>query len=308
MMFSGYPANLLQARLDFTSFNAMRLGSPFAYAVGLAILFCRNQGSLQNVVACQVASYVVALALAYGLLFAKVRIRFAWEPRASRSLLTFGLKTQFGNVSDYVNRSADQLLLSLFVAPRELGLYAVAVSLVSAVLFFPQAAAVVTLAAGASEQGGEASRVIARLFRTTLVWLILACSALFLAAPRLILVVFGPAFVRSALACRILLPGMVAMGLNQVLYDGARALGQPILPSYAQGFAAMVTLLGLFATLPRFGFIGAAMVSTVAYAATLALMLTFCRSRLHIGLADLLGLRGWRGRTIAVAGRSSEEA
>jgi O-antigen/teichoic acid export membrane protein len=306
MMASGYPASLLQARLDFAFFNLIRLGSPFVYAMGLAILLWRNQGSLQNVVVCQVVSYATALAISYGFLFAKVRIRFAWEHRACYSLLSFGLKTQFGSVSDYVNRSADQLLLSLFVTSRELGLYAVAVSLVSVVLFLPQAAAAVALAAGSSAQPDEANRVIARLFRTSLVWLILACSALFITAPWLIRIVLGPAFVRSALACRILLPGMVAMGLNQVLYDGVRALGQPSLPSYAQGFAATVTLLGLLAALPRFGFIGAATVSTVAYLATLLLMLVFCRSRLQWSPTDLLGIRALRGPMLMLSGSSPE--
>ena len=114
-------------------------------------------------------------------------------------------------------------------------------------------------------------------------------SALFLAARWLVLFVFGPGFARSAAAARILLPGMVAVGLNQVLYDGARALGDPALPSYAQGFAAGITLLGLFLALPRFGFIGAAWVSTVAYTATLAAMLILYRWRLRFQVKTLLG-------------------
>jgi len=289
IMLGGYPVNVLQGRLRMGSFNVTRTVPSCAYAIGLIVLFAFRKASLLGVVACQIAANATALVSCHWALLRTVRLRFAWEPRALFDLLRYGWKTQFGNISDYVNRSCDQLLLSLFVAPHELGLYAVAVSMVSGVLFVPQAAAAVTLAAGSNAQPTGASRVVARLFRTSLVWLIITCSALFLGAHWLVLFVFGPSFARSAVAARILLPGMVAVGLNQVLYDGARALGDPALPSYAQGFAGGITLLGLFLALPRFGFIGAAWVSTVAYTATLAAMLILYRWRLRFQVKTLLG-------------------
>jgi len=289
-----YPASLLQGQLDFTSFNLIKLAFPFAYAMGLALLFWLGHVSLQGVVVCQIVAYGLALAFGYGLLLAKVRIRFVWQSHACLGLFSFGWKTQLGSVSDCINRWSDQLLLSLFVPPRELGLYAVAVTVASAVLLIPQGLAIVTLAAGSNQEGAEAGRVIARLFRASLLWLLPTCFALFLAARWLTILVFGPAFEDSALACRILLPGTVALGLNQVLYEGARALGQPAIPSYAQGAAAAVTLLGLYLFVPRFGFIGAAMVSTVAYSCVLILMLALYRFRLRLSLADLLGVGGVR--------------
>jgi O-antigen/teichoic acid export membrane protein len=292
---AAYPASLLQGRLDFTSFNLIKLAIPFAYAMGLALLFWLSKVSLQGVVVCQIVAYALALAFGYGLLCARVRIRFVWESRACLSLLNYGWKTQLGNVSDGINRWSDQLFLSLLVPPRELGLYAVAVTAASAVLLIPQGLGIVTLARASNEEGAEAGRVIARLFRASLLWLLPTCFALFLAARWLIILVFGPAFEGSALACRILLPGTVALGLNQVLYEGARALGHPAIPSYAQGSAAALTLLGLYLLVPRFGFIGAAMVSTVAYSSVLILMLVLYRFRLRLSLADLLGVGGVQG-------------
>jgi O-antigen/teichoic acid export membrane protein len=191
-------------------------------------------------------------------------------------------------VSSYVNRSADQLVLSLFVAPSELGLYAVAVTMATAVGLFPQAAGIVTLAAGSSSNSNETRKIIGHSFLASLVWLSIMCSLLFILAPALIKLIFGSAFARSATACRILLPGAAALGLNQVLYDGARSLGEPALPSYAECFATVVTFLGLWAFLPRFGFIGAAIASTLAYVSSLGLMLFLCRTRLRIGLRDLV--------------------
>jgi O-antigen/teichoic acid export membrane protein len=288
VILGGYPGNLLQGILDLSSFNLIRTTAPLVYAGGIAVLFFLHRPLLREVVGFQILGYGLALGIGYWFLFKKVPIRFAWNGGACLSLVSYGWKTQLGNVSSYVNRSADQLVLSLFVAPSELGLYAVAVTMATAVGLFPQAAGIVTLAAGSSSNSNETRKIIGHSFLASLFWLIIVCSLLFILAPALIKFIFGSAFARSATACRILLPGAAALGLNQVLYDGARSLGEPALPSYAEGFATVVTFLGLWAFLPKFGFIGAAIASTLAYVSSLGLMLFLCRTRLRIGLRDIV--------------------
>jgi O-antigen/teichoic acid export membrane protein len=92
----------------------------------------------------------------------------------------------------------------------------------------------------------------------------------------------------SGLACRILLPGSIALGLNQVLYEGARSLNDPALPSHSEGLAVVLTCLGLSVLLPRFGFLGAAIASTLAYTSSLAFTLALYRLRLRFPLRMLL--------------------
>lgn len=288
VILGGCPASLLQGALDLSSFNLIRTIPPLVYAGGVAVLFSLHRPVLREVIGCQILGCGLAFGIGSWILFKKVPIRFVWDSEVCLSLFRYGWKTQLGNVSSYVNRSADQLVLSLFVAPSELGLYAVAVTTATVVGFFPQAAGMVTLAAGSSSNSVEARKIIGHSFRASLFWLIVVCSLLFILAPVLIKLIFGSAFARSATACRILLPGAAALGLNQVLYDGARSLGQPVLPSYAEGFATAVTFLGLWAFLPKFGFVGAAIASTLAYVSSLGLMLVLCRSRVRIGLRDLV--------------------
>ena len=75
-----------------------------------------------------------------------------------------------------------------------------------------------------------------------------------------------------------------------MLYEGARSLNDPILPSYAEGLAVFLTCLGLYVLLPRFGFLGAAIASTVAYSSSLVFMLVLYRLRLRFPLYELLGV------------------
>lgn len=288
-MLGGFPSSLAQGRLDLLSFTLLRGIAPAIYASGLAVLILRSHATVSEIVGVQIAALCLAVGAALWVAFGRMRVRFAWSRTACGDLLRFGFKSNLSSVAFYVNQRLDQLLLSLFVAPRDLGLYVVAVALASAAGFFPQAVGAVTIATGSNLDPEAARLMIARSFRLTLGVLAAGCGALFLICPWLISLGFGPSFSAAATACRILLPGTVALGLNQVLYDGARALEEPLLPSYSEGVSIVVTIAGLLLLLPRFGFLGAAIASTMAYTSSLVFMLGLARSRLNLGLRDLVG-------------------
>ena len=180
------------------------------------------------------------------------------------------------------------MALSLFVPPRQLGFYAVAVTLSTAVTVFPQAAGIVTFSRGSSQNSDDAKETIGTSFRASLTWLLLCSSALYALSPFLIRLVFRSAFEGSIVACRILLPGAVMIGLNQVLYNGSSALGRPGLPSIAEGVSMAVTAVGLYLLVPRYGYIGAAIISSIAYTTSFLLMLVLAQKHLGLSLRTLL--------------------
>ena len=289
LMLSGYPGNILQGSGMMGLFNLTRLASVVTYVVGLALIWWLHRATIFNVVVAQVAGIAIAVVVGYTLLFAKLKPGFDWKPEVATALARFGFKAQITNLTNYFNQRVDQLIMSLFVKPTELGLYVVGVTLATSVTFFTQAAGIVTLTRGSSQRHGSTQSVIGTSFRISLVWLAFGCAVLFLAAPWLITTVFGVRFAGSIVACRILLPGMVAIGLNQVLYNGASALGKPALPAYAEGAGMVVTAVGLALLLPRWGYIGAAVVSTTAYFVALAVMLHLLRTRAGFDLKVLFG-------------------
>src|SRR5437870_3219712 len=145
-------------------------------------------------------------------------------------------------------------------------------------------------ALGSNLNANEAGRIISRSFQACLVCLGLGCSLLCVIVPWLIPFAFGRDFGGAVLACRILLPGAVALGLSQVLYDGARALGHPALPAHAEGCSLIVTLGCLYLLVPRFGFVGAALASTLAYGTSLVAAFVLLKRRAGLGWRDLVGL------------------
>lgn len=295
LIFSGFPANLFQGLQDLLRFNLIRVLAPFTYCAGLLGLYVAHRGDLNSVIGWQVAGYVAALALGLAMVWSLLKPGLQWNKTAIPHLIHFGFRTQATNLANYFNQRIDQLILSLFVPPEQLGFYAVAVTLSIAVTVFPQAAGIVAFSRGSSQQREDARATIGSSFRASLLWLLVSCSALYLFAPFLIRHVFGGAFDGSIVACRILIPGALMIGLNQVLYNGASALGRPGLPSFAEGVSMAVTAVGLYLLVPRFGYIGAAIVSSIAYTISFLVMLGLGHWLLGLNLGVLLLSKPTRG-------------
>lgn len=285
---SAFPVSLLQGMGDLRRFNLLRLMAPTCYALGLLALILLRYASLKAVVGTQVVGYVAAVVAGMGIVYRSEKLAFSWRAEVAEKLLSYGLKTHLANLASYLNQRVDQLILSLLIPAQELGLYAVAVTLAMSVSFFSVGAGLVTFSRGSRESDLEAKRTIGRSFRGSLVWLLLGCGALFFAAPFLITTLLGSEFVGSTVACRLLLPGVVALGLSQVLYNGANALGEPALPTYAEGAGLAATGIGLVVLVPRYGYVGAAIVSSVAYIVSLGVMLFIAAGRLRLGFRELL--------------------
>jgi len=288
VILSVYPANLFQGLQDLPRFNLIRVFAPLIYAAGLIGLYLARRNNLSAVIFWQLFGCVVALVLGVVLVVTVIKPKLQWNPVAIPTLFHFGTRVQTPNLGWYFQQRIEQLFLSVLGTPPQLGLYAVAVTLSTTVMVFPQAAGIVTFSHGSGQGIQEAKTTIGRSFRASLLWLLVCCTAIYIVAPILIRVVFGPAFEGSILACRILLPGAVAMGLNQVLYNGASALGKPGIPSVAEGISTVVTAVGLYLFVPRYGYIGAAAISTVAYTISFLLMLGFVRQLLGLRIRDLL--------------------
>jgi O-antigen/teichoic acid export membrane protein len=291
LILGSYTASLFQGQQDLLRFNIIRVVAPFTYAAGLAGLYLAHLASLKFVIVSQMTGYAVSLALGWAMVWRVLRPRPKWNASAIPRLIHFGFRTHITSLANYFNQRIDQMLLSLLVPPRDLGFYVVAVTLSTTVTMFPQAAGIVTFSKGSSQHSEDAKATIGASFRASLIWLVVGCSGLFVLSPFLIRFVFGPAFDGSILACRILVPGAFMIGMNQVLYNGASSLGRPGLPSFAEGTSMAVTALGLYLLVPRYGYIGAAIVSSIAYTVSFLVMLGLAHRELGLSLWVLLGAR-----------------
>ena len=198
--------------------------------------------------------------------------------------VTFGLKTWLGTIALLANARVDQLVMITAVAPRELGLYAVAVTLAGASTLLTSAISpplITRLSEGHTELVPQALRIT--LAATVLLNLVLA-----LACPFLLPALFGDGFRDAVPMAAVLLVAAVPFAGTSVLTATLQAGGAPIIPSIAEGIALVITGVGLFVLLGPLGGLGAAIVSVLSYSASFGYQLVMVRRRIPAPLSEYL--------------------
>jgi O-antigen/teichoic acid export membrane protein len=200
--------------------------------------------------------------------------------RLAREGVRFGLKSWLGGLAQLANLRLDQLLMIPLVAPRELGLYAVATSVSGASTILTGAITpplMTRVAAGETE-------LLPRAVRIVVVSTVAFNILLGLVTPVLLSVLLGPQFDGAIPMALVLLVGTVPLVAAGVLSAGLQADGAPMIPSVAELIALVITVVGLLLLLPRFGGMGAAIVSLVAYSVTFLVQLVMARHRSGVPL------------------------
>ena len=265
-LLQGYQLALLQGAGRFRSWNMIRLFSAAAYLV-LLVIFSIGGLTLRGALLAQVGSMALTTTIVSYLSYQVWgRGHPKFEVSLLRPLFTFGVPTALAGVSHLAITQLDQLLLTQFVSPAELGLYIVAVSLSWAIL--PASQAVSSVAYSHMAQTTERSKQTHTTRRSLALtfWLLLAAGVIgaFLAEP-LILLFFGRAYKGAVLPFRILALAVPFLGGNQIMGNLLRGTGRPMLAGLCEVIGAVLTVILLTALLPFYGITGAAIASLVAY-------------------------------------------
>jgi O-antigen/teichoic acid export membrane protein len=255
----------------WTAITAFRLIP--ALGAGLAIVILFITGSM-TVSAVAIATIVtVILGVCSGLPALKGIGRLRVRPDLLRLAIPFGLQTWLGTLAVLTNGRLDQLLMIGLVSPRQLGLYAVAVtasSLSNQIAYSLSSPLLSRVAAGERQ-------LVARSLRITLGFVVMANATLALLIPFVLPWVFGSHFREAVPMALILLAAAVPLCVTSVLSPAMVADGHPRIPATAEGLTLLITVPGLLLVLPSMGAIGAALVSFVAYSANAAVQLRGAR-------------------------------
>jgi O-antigen/teichoic acid export membrane protein len=264
----------LQAR-DLQRWNLVRMTQP-AVAL-LAIVALWRLGLLTLDIALLVLGLSMMAQLGYAYWSCR---RAALAPgRADagliRPLTLYGVAQIAALTPTVLNAQLDQLVLSQTVPPADLGRYAIAVSLTS--LPVPLVAALGNVAFPRLASERAMSRANHQLQRFAVIGSASIAAGLLLplalVARWLIPLVFGSAYAGVIPLMWILTPGAIFLACGQVVGDLLRGRNRPIIVAWAQGLAALFTVVLLLVLLPIMGVAGAAIASTIAYGVALVAML-----------------------------------
>jgi O-antigen/teichoic acid export membrane protein len=266
----------LQAR-DLDRWNVVRVTQPVLGLIVVGALWRLRLLTLDNALVVLAGTMLLQLCWAYvccrrtGLVPGHAQVRLV------RQLATYGAAQIAALTPGALNAQLDQLVLSQTVPAADLGRYAIAVSLT--LLPVPLVAAIGNVAFPrlASEQTVTASTH--RMQRLAVLGSAGMAAGMLVplaaVAYWLVPLIFGEGYRGAVPLLWILTPGGIFLACGQVTGDLLRGRNRPIVEAWAQGLAAVFTVVLLFTLLPVVGVYGAAIASTVAYGIALAAMLRY---------------------------------
>jgi O-antigen/teichoic acid export membrane protein len=264
----------LQAR-DLNRWNVVRVSQPLLSVAAMVALWSLRLLTLHSALIVLAATMVLQLGWAYRCCRLTGLAPGRPQTVLIRPLAAYGVAQIAALTPAALNGQLDQLVLSQTVPPADLGRYAIAVSLT--LLPMPLVAAIGNVAFPRL----AARRVVTEGTRRLQLLAILGSAGLSaamlipLAAAAYWLVpwVFGTGYRGAVPLLWILTPGAIFLACGQVVGDLLRGRNHPAVVAWAEGLAAVFTVLLLLILLPVLGVAGAAVASTVAYGLALAVML-----------------------------------
>lgn len=217
-----------------------------------------------------------------------VRLLVGQRPEFSlpimRAGMSFGFKSWVGGLAQTLNGRLDQFLMITAVAPRVLGLYAVATTLASASGVVTAAISPPLMArVGGGEHGLMAMAV--RIMLVTTIGLNLVLAAI---TPLLLPLLFGPEFRAAVPMALLLLAAQVPLTGSTVLSSGLQAAGHPLIPTVAECLSLVITVVGLAILLGPLGGIGAALVSVGSYSISFTFQVIAASRRINAPIRTFL--------------------
>jgi O-antigen/teichoic acid export membrane protein len=188
-----------------------------------------------------------------------------WENSVVRSTLSFGLKGHIGNMLQFFNYRLDLFILNGFLGAANVGIYTVSVKLAELLWYLPNAVAFVIFPKAAASKPEEMNVFTPRVFRITLVLTALAGIGIALLGRPAIILVFSSMFAAAYIPMLVLLPGVVLLGGAKVLTNEIAGRGYPHYNSVNSGLALIITVVLDLLLIPRYGIVGAALASSIAY-------------------------------------------
>jgi O-antigen/teichoic acid export membrane protein len=189
----------------------------------------------------------------------------SWNTSAMRSTLSFGLKGHIGNLLQFFNYRLDTFFVNYFIGPGAVGIYSVSVGLAELLWHFPNAVGFVIFPKAAATKPEVMNIFTPRVFRITLGVTTLGAIGLVFLGKLLIQLIYSLAFVGAYVPMLALLPGVVLLGGAKVLTNEIAGRGYPHYNSLSAGVAFILTVIFDLILIPRFGILGAALASTIAY-------------------------------------------
>lgn len=270
--------SILQGLGRFDLYNYLRLLTPVSLLAGLigVVMVCDLglSGAVWTFVIVSTALTFVGAAIVNSI----VPLHLEADYSLAREAFAFGFKAYLQLLLIHLLYRSSLYLLAGFLQPEDVAYYGVAVSLAGMIWYIPDSVGTVLFPALSSTQREVAHRFTTVVCRQTLLITTLLATVLFAVSGVLIPFVYGRTYARAIEPLLVLVPGVVLITSYKVVvrnFTSRNRLSMPIITA-AAGLALNIGLSLIL--IPRYGIVGAAISSTVAYSVSaVALLGAFLR-------------------------------
>ena len=207
----------------------------------------------------------------------------------------FGLQSWGANLLQQINYRFDVLILGGFASTRDVGVYAVALTISSTSWILPQALQTVLFPRVASmDEAATAGEItveesdsgLAKAIRHGVLLTVPAALLITLVLLVGVPLVYGSKFHETIWLGFVLLPGTLMLGVAKILTSATTGRGYPRYSLYTGVISVPVTLGLYFGLIPFFHAWGAAVGSSVSYAITALIVLFFFKRVVALGFRE----------------------
>jgi len=196
-------------------------------------------------------------------------------PSLLRRSLAFGASIHPGMVFLFLHLRADVIMLRHLGGLADVGLYTLAVFMAEAIWLATGSVAAAGLPHQVETCGKEAARLTARICRMNLALGVGLAGILAVAAVPALRLLYGEPFLPAAAALWILLPGVLAFGVQGPCGAHLLRLDRPFTITVISAGAVLLNIALNALWIPRWGIMGAALGSTVSYTLSAATFLAW---------------------------------
>ena len=194
-----------------------------------------------------------------------------------KKLLGFGIKAHIGALALFLLINSDKFLINYFLpdGQTQVGLYAVATSLILIVIYIPDSIATMFLPRVTSLETVDADAYTSSVSRITVLIALAAISGAALAAWPVVHFMYGRNYYDSMLPFFLLLPGVFFISVSAIMNNALQARKMVFPGAFASLAGCTVNICLNLLVIPRWGIRGAAVTSTISY--TIVAAFIVCR-------------------------------
>jgi O-antigen/teichoic acid export membrane protein len=272
LLLQQYGLAILQGRQSFRAFNVLRVCPAAGYALAAVLLLATRNDSLVWFTGAWIVATGAAAFLTIVVSLRDVRSTRTEGGPPAKDLLSVGWRSLLGTTSPVEYFQVDQVMVTVFLSTRALGLYVAANAFTNLVRFIGQSIGTVAYPSVAAVSAVLQRR---RLWRFTAFNLVISgfvVAVLEVFVDPLLPLLFGDDFEDAVPVARILLLAAFFFSVRRVLTESSRGAGYAVAGSLAEMTSWVVLALAAVAFVPLYELNGIALSLTVAAASSLVLL------------------------------------